>query len=903
MSTRNLNYLFAPQSIAVIGASPKPKSIGYLVMRNLLEGGFMGPIMPVNPNYDSVSGVLAYKSVDALPLTPELAVICIPPDLIPGTLDRLCERGTRAAIILTAGLGAVDYEDGITVKDKALEIALAHGMRLLGPNCLGLLVPGVGLNASFAHCAALPGKIAFVSQSGALCTAVLDWAKPRGIGFSHFISIGEMADIDFGDVLDYLGSDPNTTSILLYIESIYENRNFMSAARAAARNKPVLAIKAGRHEEGARAAASHTGALAGADFVYDAAFRRAGMLRVYDFEELFAAVETLSRGRRPKGERLALLTNGGGLGVLAVDNLIEQGGKLAILSEETIEKLDAVLPDTWSRANPVDIIGDAPGERYTEALKILFEAKEVDAVLCMHCPVAVVKPTEVAARIINVVQDFPKAALTTCFVGEEAVGPARKMFSEANIPTFDTPSKAIQAFMHTVDYRRNQELLMETPPSLPSDFKPATDSARLIVESALATGHEFMSEPEAKAVLAAYGIPTVETHIVKTPVAARTMAESMGFPIALKIISPQITHKSDVGGVVLDLETPDEVEKAAHDMLVRVRATYGDLEVSGFSVQSMARRPGAHELIIGVVNDPIFGPVILFGEGGTAVEIIGDRAVALPPLNMTLAKDLISQTRVYKLLQGYRDHPEVDIDAICLTLNQVAQLIIDIPEIDELDINPLFADSKGVLVLDARIKVVPATSSGSQRLAIRPYPAEQESDFTMKTGRKVHIRPIRPEDEGNHHIFISRLTPEDIRFRFFGLVDNLPHTQMARLTQIDYDREMAFIAIGKDEHKQDETLGVVRIVATKDNTIAEFSIVVRSDLKATGLGKELMNKMIAYCKSRQTKVLVGQVLSENSRMIRFVEGLGFKRTGRPEPGVVEVTLDLTKDSAPPATVT
>jgi len=892
MSIRNLYHLFAPKSVAVVGASARPHAIGNVVMRNLLDGGFQGPIMPINPKYESVSGVLAYKDVEHLPTTPELAVICVPPKSIPDMMEQLCEKGTRAAIVLTAGLDAVEIEDGVTVKTRVLEIILRYGARILGPNCLGLLVPGIGLNASFSHIPALPGKIAFVSQSGALCTAVLDWARPRGIGFSHFISMGDMADTGFGDVLDYLGSDPNTNAILLYIESIHKYRNFMSAARAAARNKPVLAIKAGRHEESAKAAASHTGALAGADFVYDAAFRRAGMLRVYDFEELFAAVETLSRGRRPTGERLAILTNGGGLGVLAVDNLIEQKGKLAELSDDTLAKLDAVLPSTWSHANPIDIIGDAPGQRYIDALRILFEAKEVDAVLCMHCPVAVVSAVEVAQGIIRVGKEFPKDSLTTSFVGEEAVAPARKLFSKANIPTFDTPLKAVQAFMHTVHYRRNQELLMETPPSLPSDFRPARDAARLIVETALASGHEFMSEPESKAVLASYGIPAVETHIVKSPKAARIKAESMGFPIALKIMSPQITHKSDVGGVVLDLQTPDEVEKAAHDMLDRVHKIFGDLDVSGFSIQTMARRPGAYELIIGVVNDPIFGPVILFGEGGTAVEVIGDRAVALPPLNMALAKDLISRTRVFKLLQGYRDQPAVDLDAICLALNQVAQLIIDVPEVEELDINPLFADSKGVLALDARIKVAPATLSGSKRLAIRPYPAEQESAFTMRDGRDILIRPIRPEDEPNHHIFISKLTPEDIRFRFFGLVKELPHSQMARLTQIDYDRDMAFIAIGKDDKHEDETLGVVRIVAARDNTTAEFSIVIRSDLKGTGLGTELMRKMISYCKSRNTKSLVGQILNANSRMIHFVETLGFKRTGRPEPGVIEVTLDL-----------
>jgi len=861
-------------------------------MKNLLEGGFQGPIMPVNPKHMAISGVLAYKEIKDLPVTPELAVICTPPQSIPSLLMQLGEKGTKAAIILTAGLGSVVSLNEGTVKDEMQAIAQQFEMRILGPNCLGLLVPGIGLNASFSHRPALPGKIAFVSQSGALCTSVLDWARPRGIGFSHFISLGDMTDTDFGDVLDYLGSDPETSAILLYIESIHERRNFMSAARAAARNKPVLAVKAGRHEEGAKAAASHTGALAGADFVYDAAFRRSGMLRVYDFEELFAAVETLSRGRRPKGERLAILTNGGGLGVLAVDNLIELNGKLAQLSDETIEKLDAVLPSTWSGANPVDIIGDAPGDRYMDALRILFEAKEVDAVICMHCPVAVVPAVEVAEDIICLAEEYPKAALMTCFVGEEAVAPARQLFSRANIPTFDTPSKAVQAFMHTVQYRRNQELLMETPPSLPSNFKPDHKTARTIIDNALAVNHEFMSEPDAKAILSAYGLPVVETHVTPTPELARIKAEEMGFPIALKIVSPKITHKSDIGGVALNLRSAIEVEKAAQEMLARVHQTFGEIEITGFSVQTMVQKPTAHELIIGVVSDPIFGPVILFGEGGTAVEVIGDRAVALPPLNMALAKDMVSRTRVYKLLRGYRDRPAADLEGIYLALNQVAQIIIDNPEIEELDINPLLADSNGILALDARIKVVQPELLGSKRLAIRPYPEDQEASFILKNGRTVLIRPIRPEDEPMQHEFISRLTPEDIRFRFFGMVKQLPHSQMARLTQIDYDRDMAFIAIGQDTEGLEEELGVVRVVATRDNTVAEFSIVVRSDLKNTGLAKELMRKMIAYCRGRQTTKLVGQVLRENMRMIHFTETLGFKVTGHPESGVIEVTLEL-----------
>jgi len=897
MSTRNLDKLFRPTSVAVIGASPRPKSIGALVMDNLLHGGFSGPIMPVNSGHASVSGVLAYASVDELPLVPDLAVICTPPKTVPKIIEQLCACGTRAAVVLTAGLNRVEIEDGVTVADAMLATAKKCDMRILGHNCLGLLVPGVGLNASFAHTWALPGKIAFVSQSGALCTAVLDWAKPRGIGFSHFISMGDMAELDFGDVLDYLGSDPETSAILLYIEAIHHNRTFMSAARAAARNKPVLAIKSGRFEEGSKAAMSHTGALASNDYVYDAAFARAGMLRVYEFEELFAAVETLGRSRRPKGERLAILTNGGGLGVMAVDDLIEQNGTLAELSAETVEKLNAVLPETWSQANPIDIIGDAPGKRYEDALRVLLDAKEVDAVLVMHCPVAVVHPTEIAETIVRIAEEKPRSAITTCFVGEEFAAPARAVMGQANIPCFDTPLKSVQAFMHTVRYRRNQEILMETPPSLPSEFHPATPTARLIVEGALASGHEYMSEPETKAVLAAYGVPTVETHIAKSPQDAARSADGMGYPVAIKIVSPDITHKSDVGGVILGLKSREAVEEAAHNMLKRIHEAHPKADITGFSVQQMARHGHAQELIIGVFTDPIFGPMILFGQGGTAVEVIKDRAVAMPPLNMALARDLISRTKVSKLLEGYRDQPAADIDAICLALNQVAQLIIDVPEIEELDINPLFADEHGVLALDARIKLTNKEFAGDTRLAIRPYPKQLESKFTMNgdgefDGQSVTIRPIRPEDEPNHHIFVSKLTPEDIRFRFFGLVSELPHSQMARLTQIDYDREMAFIATSKGVNKAEETLGVVRVFTDPDNEKAEFSIVVRSDLKGTGLGRELLRKMIEYCRVRGTQAMVGQVLSENRRMLHFVETLGFKVTGHVETDIVEVQLKL-----------
>lgn len=893
MSVRNLKSLFRPQSVAIIGASNTPGTVGAIAMRNLLEGGFKGPIMPVNPKYQAIQGVLAYKDICDLPLVPDLAVISVPPDELPGVIGRLGDRGCPTAVIFTSSLDLFPTDDGkAPLSAQILQIAQRTSMRLLGPSSLGVMIPKIGLNASFAPQPVLPGRIAFVSQSGAICAAVLDWATPKGIGFSHFISLGGALETDFGDVLDYLGSDPDTRAILLYMESIDEQRNFMSAARAAARNKPVLAIKGGRNDEGARAALSHTGQLAGSDLVYDAAIRRAGMLRVYDIEELFAAVETLSVTSRPKGERLAILTNGGGVAVMAVDDLIDQGGTLARLGEETLGKLDAVLPQGWSHANPVDIMGDASGNRYSDALSVLVQSKEIDSILVMHTPVAIASASEIADKVITLARQHKRSNITSCWVGDQLVKPARDAFHAAGIPTFDTPRQAVQAFMHTVEYRRNQELLMETPLSLPTEFTANTTIARMVVEKALSDGRSMLSEPEAKAILSAYGIPTVETHIAHSPEDCRQIAEEMGGPLALKILSPDINHKSDNGGVRLNIETPEDCQKAAEQMLARLATLEPEARLEGFTVQRMERRPGAHELIVGVATDRIFGPVVLFGQGGTAVEVISDRAVALPPLNMALGAELISRTRVAKLLKGYRSHPAADHEAICLTLIQVAQLIVDIPEIVELDINPLFADNQGVVALDARMVVRPTSlKSGADRMAIRPYPRELEQTFVMKGGRSCLLRPIRPEDEPNHHILVSRLTPEDIRFRFFGLVQELPHSQMARLTQIDYDRDMAFIATAPTTEGE-ETLGVVRAVTDPDNEATEFSIVVRSDLKGSGLAREMMKKMIRYCRERGTKTMVGQVLKDNGRMLHFVESLGFRKVRTIDIDVVEVELDL-----------
>ena len=862
-------------------------------MRNLLEGGFLGPIMPVNPGRNAVAGVLAYPNVASLPITPEMAIICTPPATIPSLIEELGRKGTHAVICLTAGLGGViDEASGRKIIDLVYEKTRALDIRILGPNCVGALVPGIRLNASFAHVPAKPGKIAFVSQSGALCTAVLDWAREHDVGFSHFLSLGDKIDVDFGDVIDYLGTDPGTRAILLYIESIRNGRKFISAARAASRNKPIIVIKSGRAAEGAKAAASHTGALAGMDEVYDTVIRRAGMLRVCNIGELFAAVETLARAKPLTGDALAIMTNGGGIGVMAVDDLIQDGGRLATLSDQTLSALDAVLPVNWSGANPVDIIGDAPGERYAAAADILVNAPGVDALLAMHAPVATASTTDAAQAIIDAAKRA-KCNVLTSWVGGEAVAPARRMFTQAGIPTYETPSHAVGAFMHMVNYRRNMEMLMETPPSAPEEFAPDTEKAKAIVEKVLARNNGMMTEPEAKAVLVAYGIPTVETHVAEDPKSAARYATEIGYPVVVKILSEDISHKSDVGGVALNLKTPEAVTQAAENMLALIAEKRPGAKVQGFSVQAMARRPGAHELIVGVFSDVIFGPVILFGQGGTEVEVVKDSAMALPPLNMNLAREMISRTRISRLLAGYRNRQAVDMDKLCLTLLKVSQMVIDLPEILELDINPLWSDENGVLALDARIKVAP-NENGARQLAIRPYPQQLEEQFESAGGYRMLLRPIRPEDEPRHHEFISRLTPEDIRFRFFGLVKSLPHSEMAKLTQIDYDREMAFIATGMDKKFRHQTLGVVRTVTDANNHTAEFAVVVRSDLKGEGMGRKLLSKMIEYCKARGTRVMKGEVLSINHRMLNLASALGFSITPlENEEGIKRVSLDLT----------
>jgi acetyltransferase len=885
MSIRNLDCFFAPASVAVIGASRRERAVGHVVMKNLLEGGFEGPVRPVNPKADTICGQKAYPSIEALPETPDLAVVCTPARVTPDVVAELGARGTKAAVVITAGFGELG-EEGALLQQRMLEAARPHLMRLIGPNCLGVMAPRAKLNASFAQRQPLPGEVAFVSQSGAVLTSVLDWASARGIGFSQLVSLGGMVDVDFGDMLDHLARDPATSSVLLYVEQITHAAKFMSAARAAARLKPVIVIKPGRHEAAAKAAYSHTGALAGSDAAYDAAFRRAGMLRVRDLGDLFDAMETLARPWAHRGDRLAILTNGGGVGVLAVDALMDEGGRLAELAPDTLARLDGVLPKTWSRGNPVDIIGDAPGARYAAAIEALEADKGVDAVLALNCPTAIADGLEAARAVLDA---EPRKPLLTCWLGEGAAAEARALFEARGAPTYETPSQAVRAFMMVADHRRNQAQLLEAPPHSELVTIEGRDEARRLVAAALGEGRATLREHEAKALLDAYGIPVVATRLAASPADAAEAARALGFPAALKIASPDIAHKSDVGGVALNLEDEAAVRRAAELMLEAVKEAAPQARIDGFSVQRMASMPGAHELIAGVVDDETFGPVVLFGQGGTAVEVVDDKAIALPPLNRLLVDDLMSRTRIVKLLRGYRDRPRADLDAIAHVLMRLGELAADIPEIVELDINPLWASEKGVLALDARVRL--ARPARADRLAIRPYPRDLETQVEDAAGAAYRVRPVRPEDAAALRGLVGACAPEDLRFRFLGALTSLPEQLAARLAQIDYRREMAFAAFEKDQDRP--IAGVVRLAADPDNERAEIAVLVRSDLKGRGLGAALMEMLIDYARGQGVGVLYGLVAADNARMLSLCDDLGFVRRADPDERaqiVVEVAL-------------
>lgn len=900
MTIRNLERALTPASVTFIGASPQPGSVGQVVMRNLLGGGFKGPVWLVNPRHARIDGTPCFPTVAALPATPDLAVIATPPPTIPTIIDELGRKGCRAAVVITAGLDAA-------TRQAMLDASRPYILRMVGPNSLGLWVPRLGLNASFGHISPAPGRLAFLSQSGALIGGILDWAASRHMGFSYVVSLGDMADVDVGDLLDILAADAATSAILLYLETVPAPRKFMSAARSAARAKPVVVVKSGRHAAGAKAAATHTGALTGADNVVHAAFRRAGLLRVRELSELFTAAETLTSLSPIAGNTLAIVTNGGGAGVLAVDRLMDMDGRLAELPPALVRTLDAVLPANWSRANPIDIIGDADADRYRLALEAVLQDCRADAVLVINCPTAVAAPRDTAQAVIDVVtrhrqQGGTATPVLTNWLGEEGAATARQAFRDSGIPSYESPAAAVRGFNHLWQYTRVQDALMQTPPSDPDMADIDRAAAREALRAAAKADRTMLNEWEAKALLAAYGIPTVDTRIAANPQEVRSLASEIlktNRAVAIKILSPDISHKSDVGGVRLALASADAAEAAAIEMERRIAAALPAARLVGFTVQPMIERPRAHELILGLAEDPIFGPVILFGAGGTAAEVIADTAVALPPLDLKLAHDLMEQTRIFRLLRGYRDRPSADLAALADTLVRLSQIVVERREIRQLDINPLLADEKGVIALDARIVIAPEeveAEGPNPRLAIRPYPSQWQAVLATRQGTPVLVRPIRPSDEHLYGDFIARLSPEDIRFRFLAPKKEFSHRFIARFTQIDYARAMAFVAL---DETQTELLGVARLAADPDYVHAEYAIVVRSDLKGQGLGWLLMNHLIRYARAEGLHELRGDVLAANTTMLQMCRDLGFTIAADPDdPTLRRVTLSLSPAEGP-----
>ena len=894
MNTHYLTSLFTPNSVALYGASDKPNSVGGVVFKNLLTSGFEGRIFAINPNRDEVQGQKAFSSLEEIDEPVDLVVVATPAVSIPRIVEECGERGIKMMLILSAGFRETGAE-GRRLEDKVTQLVKRYGIRLMGPNCLGIIRPDKGLNITFGNNNALPGNLAFVSQSGAICTAILDWAAQNDIGFSAVVSTGIAADLDFGDYLDYLVSDPATTAILLYIEGINNSRRFMSSLRAAARIKPVIALKVGRHSAGAEASMSHTGALVGSDETFAAALSRSGVLRVETIGQLFSAAKALSSTHyRSKSERLVIITNGGGPGVMAADRATDREIELSSLSAATMKALDQVLPSVWSHGNPVDIIGDAPPERYEQALDICLEDPGVDGAIVILTPQAMTQPTEVAEAVIKSAAKNKKPIMTS-WMGGRQVEEARRRFNNAHLPDFRTLENAVDAFSYLARYNKNQRLLLQTPAGLTRGQEPPdTEGARLIIEAVLTEQRKILTEPESMAILNAFRVPTVRNAVAHSANEALIVAESIGFPIAMKVLSTDISHKSDAGGVRLNINSAQEVRGAYRQLLDDVQSHLPDAKISGVTVEKMYRSSHGRELMIGVIRDPVFGPVISFGSGGTTVEVMGDSAVSLPPLNRRLAIDLINRTKVSKLLGEFRNMPAVDIDQLIDVLLGVSAMACELPWLQEMDINPLIIDEAGIVAVDARMVVdYPKPSTDRyDHLAIHPYPSHLVTKTQLNDGTNVVIRPIRPEDAEMEAKFVRDLSQQTKYFRFMNSLHELSQEMLVRFTQIDYHDEMALIAVTSGDNRE-EQIGVARYTTNIDKQSCEFALVVSDQWRGRGIAHQLMSKLMEIARDRNLDKMQGQVLSENSKMLDLVASLNFQITVDPEdPAVKLVEAEL-----------
>lgn len=883
-----LTSLFEPQSVAVIGASERENSVGGVIFKNIIESNYKGRLYAINPKHETVQGVQCYKSIEEIGARVELAIIATRPQSVPMLVEQCGRSSIRNVIVITSGFAEAGHV-GAALERKMLEMARSYNVRILGPNCLGVIRPQLGLNATFARVGANVGNLALVSQSGAMCAAVLDWAKSNGVGFSSVISLGSTADVDFGEILDYLIYDNRTHYILLYVEGIRNSRRFMSALRSAARIKPIILLKAGRHEAGSVAAQTHSGMRAVSDAVFDAAVRRAGVVRVQNVGQLFYASKALASKFRPQGNRLAIITNGGGPGAMAADRAGDLKIPLATLASETMAQLNGCLPPTWSHNNPVDIVGDATPERYREAILAVSKDPDVDGLMVMLSPQAMTQPMEVAKALVEIHDQVSKPILC-CWMGEEQVAPARKLLEDAGIPAFRMPETAVELYYHISTFYRNQKLLLQTPEPIRQQGRPETEGAKMLIDAILSERRKVLSEMESKAILRAFRVPVAQTMVARSPTEALLLAEQLGFPVAMKVDSPDLIHKSDAGGVRLNIKNAPAVRNAYHDIIDTVQRRHPNAHINGVSIEPFLARPNGRELMIGVFRDPIFGPVITFGAGGYDVEVFSDRSVALPPMNRFLAQDLIASTRASKLLGEFHNMPPVHMEALEEVLLSISEMVCELPWLVELDLNPLIVDENGAIAVDARIVIdhAPVTGDRYSHMAIYPYPVHLVQEWQMNDGQVVTIRPIRPEDAEMEQEFVRGMSDESRYSRFMDTIRELTPAMLVRFTQIDYDREMALVGTLIDpETGKEKQIGVARYVTNPDGESVEFALAVGDDYQKCGVGRRLMTALIDCARSRGYRAVVGDVLSSNSKMFRLMTSLGFTIHPHPDDTAVK----------------
>ena len=885
----NLDKIFNPKTIAVIGASSKKNTVGWTLFNNLITGGYKGKIFPVNIKYKKIQNKKAYQSVKKISENIDLAVIATPAITVSNLIDECGEVGIKAVIIISAGFSETGKQ-GEKMSNEIKKKARKYGMRILGPNCLGLIRPNIKLNASFASKTALSGKIAFISQSGALCTAILDWSLKNNVGFSYFVSIGSMVDVSFHDLIDYFGHDPEVSSILIYMESLTDARKFLSAARAFSKSKPIIVLKSGRSNYGAKAAKSHTGSLAGDDVVFSAAFERAGVVRVSTIVELFHTAKCLAMQSLPSGNRMAVVTNAGGPGVIAADALYYSQGQLAKLQKKTVDKLNSFLPSAWSKGNPIDILGDADPQKYKKTIEICLDDKNIDAILIILTPQAMTD-SEQTARLIVSIKNKTKKPIFASWMGGHSVALGRQILEKGNIPIYRQPEDAVRSFINVYNYSKNLKLLYETPATIPHAFSPNIEANKKIINSAIKSNREELNEKEVKQLLKNYDIPVTESITAINAKDAVLKSDKINFPVAMKILSTDIIHKTDIGGVELNVKKQD-VKKIFNKIITSVKKYNPKAKIDGILIEPMINK--TYELIIGSKKDIIFGPVIVFGMGGVSVEVFKDIVFGLPPLNMALSLRMIKKTKIYKLLKGYRGMPGVDIQAVQFLLYKFSYLIADFPEIKELDINPFAIDEHGGVVLDAKAildkNVINKKNKLNSQLAISPYPKKYIRDFTFQNGKKAIIRPIKPEDEPMEIQMFKELSLKTQQHRFFREIKNITHNMMQRYTQIDYDREIALIAEIEENNKK-KMVGVVRLKSDPYNQTAEFALVVADKWQFKGLGNQFTDYILQIARARKIKKIYAKFLKENKPMISIFKKRGFKLI-KSEKNMIFAELDL-----------